>query len=223
MFGVVQGAINAIQSRKANKELESLLGQDPSYQSNPLAAQQLAMAQNLYNGRMEGAASQERNIYQNQANTFNAVNKNATDSSQALALAGASQGQSNQAFAGLRQQEAQNKYGMLQNLNQAYAGMIGEGDKVYNDKIRRYGDLAQIRGMQRQNKTNAVNGIFNGLNSDINQAIQVGGLVASGGLSGFFGGGGGNSVSQPNVDAQLYQTQHQYGLPYSSILSQRGG
>lgn len=190
-LGVVQGIANAIMSHKANKRLESLLGQDPSYMSNPLVAQQLAMAQNLYNGRMEGAGSLERNIYKNQANTNNAINKNATDSSQALALAMGGQNQSNNAFANLRQEESQNKYAMLQNLNNAYANMVGEGDKVYNDKVRKFGDLSQIRGMQQQNRSNALNGIFNGLNSDINQAIQIGGLVATGGLSGLAGGMGG--------------------------------
>lgn len=222
-IGILQGVGNAIQAHKANKQLESLLGQDPTYQKNPLAAQQFAMAQQLYNGRMAGAASQERNIFQNQANTVNAVNKNATDSSQALALAMGAQGQADKAFSGLRQEEAQNKYQMLGNLNQAYAGMINEDDKAYNDKLRKFSDIAQIRGAQQQNRSNALNGIFNGLNSEVSDFVGMGGI---GGISNFFGGGKGNSgssfnVAQPNIDAQMYQTQHQFGLPNSQILSQR--
>lgn len=186
MLGLIQGVANIFRQKAANKALEKLLGQDPTYQQNPLAAQQLAMAHQLYNGRMEGAASEERNIFQNQANTIGAVNKNATDSSQALALAAATQGKTNQAFNNLQQQESQNKYSMLQNLNQAYSNMINEGDKVYNDKVRRFGDLASIRGQQQQNKTNALNGVFNGLESDINGAMKI---MSGGGFGNFFGGG----------------------------------
>lgn len=221
-LGIIQGVGNAFMAKKSNKELEKLLGQDPTYQANPLAAQQFGLANQLYNGRMTGAASEERNIFQNQANTLNAFNKNATDSSQALALASQAQNQTNQAFNGLQQKEAQNKYAMLSNLNNAYAGMINEGDKVYNDKIRRFSDLASIRGQQQQNKTNAMNGIFNGINSEFSDAFSMFGGGGGGMLGGFLGGGGkGLNVSQPNVDAQMYQTQHQFGLPYSSILSQR--
>ena len=96
---------------------------------------------------------------------------------------------------------------MLGNLNQAYAGMINEDDKVYNDKLRKYGNYAQIKGAQRANKSNAVNGFFNGINGDLNQAIQVAGM-AMGMPTG--GGGGGQtsspsfSIAQPNIDAQMY-------------------
>jgi hypothetical protein len=204
MLGMWQGAANALRAKKVNKELGRLLAQDPSYQKNPLAAEQFGLAQQLFNGRMPGAASLERNIYQNQANTINSFNKNATDSSQALALAAQAQNQSNNAFANLNEQEAQNKQSMLSNLNNAYAGMIGEDDKVYNDKIRRFGNLASIRGQQQQNKTNAINGIFNGINSDINQAIQIAGMAMGMPTAGM--GGGGFSASQ---------------LPDSSILSHR--
>lgn len=220
-LGILQAGANMIMAGKANKQLGRVLAQDPQYQQNPLAQQQFATAQNAYNGRMPGAASQEREIYQNQANTANAINKNATDSSQALSLAMGAQGQTNNAFANLQQQEAQNKNSMLGNLNNAYAGLINEGDKVFNDKTRRFGNMAQIKAMQQQNKTNAVNGLFNGLNSEVGDFMGMGGLK---GLSGFFGGGnggGGMTVAQPNVDAQLYQTQNQYGLNRSQILSNR--
>lgn len=207
-LGIVQGVAGAFRAHKANKELDRLLGQDPTYQQNPLAGQQLGLAQQLYNGRMAGAASLERNIYQNQANTINSFNKNATDSSQALALAAQAQNQSNNAFGNLQLQEAQNKQAMLSNLNNAYATMINEGDKSYNDRVRRFGDLAQIRAMQQNNKTNALNGIFNGLNSEVGDFLGMGGMS---GIKGLFGGGNSQSslnVEQPNVDAQLYQLHH---------------
>jgi len=180
MFGVLQGLANIFTSRAANKSLSNVLKNQTTYQANPLAAQYLAFSKNLYNGRMPGASEQERGIYTNNAN-FNAqVNRNASSGSQALALAAAGQGQADDSLEKLQLQEQQNKMGLLGNLNQAYQQQINEGDKVYQDQVRRFQDYAAIRGAQMKNRTNAVNGIFNGLESDANQAI------------GLFGGGFGN-------------------------------
>ena len=196
-FGLIQGIANVKRQKKANKALDQLLTQDPNYQQNPYAGQQLGIAQQLFNGRMAGASNLEKNIFTAQANTQGNINRNATDSSQALALGAAAQGQTDQSLQDLQTKEQQNKYSMLQNLNEAYGGMIREGDKSYQDKIRRFGDLASIRGQQQQNKTNALNGIFNGLNSDINQGLSILGMGMGGGFGNMFkmGGGGGGTYS----------------------------
>lgn len=170
-------------SKKSNKQLERLLGQNPTYQKNPIAGQRLALAQQLLNARMPGAASMERNIYGNQANTLAQINRNATDSSQALALAGATQGQTNQAFNQLGIQEGQDYYNRLQNLTGAQQGMIAEGDKVYQDQVRRFQDLASIRGAQAQNRANSWQSI-----SNLGMGVMNFGL--SGGGQGLFGGSG---------------------------------
>jgi len=79
------------------------------YQTSPYAQKQLGLAEQLYSGRMFGAPELEKNILSTQAATLNNIGKNATDSSQALALGQLSQGQTNQAFNQLQTQEAQNK------------------------------------------------------------------------------------------------------------------
>jgi len=203
-FGLAQGVANIFRQKNANKALDKLLAQDVRYQQNPFAKQQLSLANNMFNGRMAGAGQLQQNIFSNQGNTIDNINRNATDSSQALALGAAAQGQTNENLSDLQMREAQNKQMMLQNLNQAYGVNINEGDKDYEDQVRRFGNLASIRGQQQQNKTNALNGVFNGLNSDINQAFQIAGMFVNpmGAVAGAAGGGmgGGNqNGTQPGV------------------------
>lgn len=119
------------------------------------------MAQSLLNARMPGASAMERNIYGNQANQLANVNRNATDSSQALALGAAAQGQTNQAFQNLGVQEQQDYYNRLQNYTGAQQGVIQEGDKVYQDKVRRFQDLAGLTGAGEQNTQQGWNSIAN--------------------------------------------------------------
>ena len=137
------------------------MAQDPTYTANPEAGKRLGMAQTLLNARMPGASAMERNIYGNQANQLANVNRNATDSSQALALGAAAQGQTNQAFQNLGVQEQQDYYNRLQNYTGAQQGVIQEGDKVYQDKVRRFQDLAGLTGAGEQNTQGAWNSIAN--------------------------------------------------------------
>ncbi len=195
-FGWLQGILNVGRQKKANKALDEVLAQDVKYQQNPFAKQQLALAQNMFGGRMAGAPQLERNILASQGTTLSNLQKGATDSSQLLSLASQAQGQTNNAFDDLTTEEKQNKQAMLQNLNQAYGVNIGEGDKEFDDQVRRYGNLVNVRGMQQQNKTNALNGIFNGINSDFNQAAQIAGMFMN--PMSALGGMGGGSMAAPN-------------------------
>lgn len=160
-LGLIGGIGSLFGNRKANRRLEDLLKQNPQYQANPLARQQMGLAQTLLNARMPGAVAAEHNIYQNQANMMGQVNRNATDASQALALAAAGQGQTNQAFGNLATQEAQDYHRRYGNLTQAQQGVINEDDKVYQDQVRRFQDMAQIRGAQNANTQNTWNSIGN--------------------------------------------------------------
>ncbi len=160
-LGVIGGIGGLFASGSNNRSLSRLLSKDPTYTSNPIAAQRMGLASSLLNARMPGAAAAERNIYGSQANFMGQVNRNATDSSQALALAAAGQGQANQGFENLNQQENQDYQRRYGNLVGAQEGMIQEGDKVYNDQVRRFGDMAQIRGAQAANRSNAWQGISN--------------------------------------------------------------
>lgn len=166
-FPLILGGISALakigggifQNAQANKI-------DPQYKPytvSPYAKQQLDLAKTMFGGRMFGAPELEQNILASQSNYLNNVNRNASDSGQALAMGQLAQGQTNQNFQDLQIQELQNKYNMLNNLNQGYQGMIDEGDKVYQDMMTKYQidvqDRAALRGA-------AWNNIFGGF-SDI--------------------------------------------------------
>jgi len=186
MFGLLQGIAGAFSAHGANKSLSRLQKLDPTYMANPLAAQYLNQVKQAYSGRMPGATQAENNIYTQNANFNDTVGRNATDASQAIAAAAAGQGQTDQQLQDLSTKEAQSKYGLLDNLNSAYGANIAEGDKVYNDNVRRYGDLVAIRGAQQKNRQNAVNGVFNGLQTDFNDFMGLagGGAFDAGGIFG---------------------------------------
>lgn len=150
--GLVGGIGKMFGRKKANKQLEELMRRNPQYQINPLAQQRLGLSQTLLNARSPGAANVERNIYANQATQMANVSRNATDASQALGIAAGIGGQTNQAFNDLGIQEANDYQRRLGNLEGAQEGMIHEGDKVFNDQVRRFNDEVQMRGAQQQNK-----------------------------------------------------------------------
>lgn len=189
-LGAIGGIINSFTS---GSKLNALKSMDPTYKANPMAQQRLGLAQTLLNARMPGATAMERNIYGNQANQQGNVNRNATDASQALALGSAAQGQTNQAFQGLATQEQGDYYNRLQNLTGAQQGVINEGDKVYQDQVRRYQDQASILGAQMQNTQT-------GWNSLANLGFGGAGIGAQFGGS---GGGGGRNIN-PSASSGSY-------------------
>jgi len=139
--GIGVGALAGVAKYFLGKKQDNLANKiNPNYvpyQANPLAKQQLGMAQQFLNGRMAGAGMLEQNIANAQANQMANIGRNATDSSTALSLGAAAQGQANNAYNNLQTKEAQNKYNLLDNLNAAYATNIREGDKVYNDQFQK--------------------------------------------------------------------------------------
>lgn len=197
--GLIAGGIGALgkigagifQGKQANK----INPVYEPYETSEYAKSQLGLAQQMFGGRMFGAGDLEKNIYGSQAGYMGNVNRNATDSSQALALGGLAQGQTNQAFQNLQIQEQQNKYGLLDNLNRAYQTMTNEDWKEYQDMLNKYElDTKQKDALRESSWSN----IFGGI-SDIG-----GGLIGMDNL-GLFGGGGGKQKSSPfaNEDYSL--------------------
>lgn len=153
--------------RRAAKKINPVWEQ---YKESPYARQQLGIAQQLFGGRMAGAAEMEGNIAANQASTVSNFQRGATDAAQLLALAGLSQGQSNEAYSDLAIKELQNKQMMLGSLNSAYGNLINEGDKVYQSKLAKYQmDMAQKQALLSGGAQN----IFSGL-SDISSLAIYG-------------------------------------------------
>lgn len=144
LVGGLIGGIGKLFARgKANRDLRDLQKQDPVYDTG-----RLNLARTLLNARMPGASSAERNIYGNQANQVANINRNATDSSQALALGAGTQGVTNQAFEQLGDQENQD-------YQRRYGNVVNEENNKYQDQVRRYGDKAQILGAQNENRQNS--------------------------------------------------------------------
>lgn len=174
------GAVGKISAAsKANHQLDDLAKTDSKYSPNPVAAQRLGLAQTLLNARQPGAAYAERSIYGNQATQESNISRNATNGSQALALDAASQATTNNAIGQLGQQENEDYQRRYGNFVGAEQGVINEGDKVYQDQVRRFGDLAQIRGAQAANTSNQWQTV-----SNFGQSIMGYGLASGGGDNG---------------------------------------
>lgn len=183
------GTMNARQD--ANDKLSELLKIDPKYKENPLAAQRLGLAQTLFNARMPGAASIERNIYANQANTTAKFQRGATDASQLLSGVAAIQGQTNDAFSDLGIEELRDYQRRFGNLTGAQEGLINEQDKVFQDRVRRFGNRAQIQGAQAQNQAATWQELSNIGMSSANF------ITSMMGIPGGLGIGGGAKPTQP--------------------------
>lgn len=152
---------------------------------------QLGTALNLFNGRMAGAGNLENNIRAAQGNTINNINKNATDASQALALAQGSQNTADNAYNDLQTKEAQNKYSLLDNLNAAYGA-------VNNNMKAKFGIESQAKAATREG---AFKDIFGGI-GDLSSLGIAGG--SSGLLDGLFKGrGAGSFIPQSTANSPL--------------------
>jgi len=201
IFGIVAGM-------KWDKEMSKLKDKDPRYTSSPYAAKTLGLAQTLLNSRMPGAASRERNIYGAGANAMGNINRNVTDSSQALALGAGIQGQQGSQFNDLAMQEGQDYYNKVNNLNQAYGGMTQEHDKLFDDEVRRWQD--QVNIITAQYKARKQGG------QDIsNYGAMMGGAI--GGAVGGTGGGGGGGMMGGMSDKRLKHNYYVIGQSPSGI------
>lgn len=165
-------AKKAYSAKNTNKRLENFAQIDPTYMPSPYANNNLGMAQTLLNSRMGGAASRENNILSSGANVRAGIGRNATDSSQALALMAATQGQQDQSFNDLGIAEAQDAAQKQQNLVGANDAMTAEGDKVHDDNVRRWQDQVniamtqyKIRTKKRADTAKVIGGLFTGAGS----------------------------------------------------------
>jgi hypothetical protein len=193
LAGGLVGAIGKMFGRgKANRQMDKLLREDPQYSANPLAAERLQLARTLLNSRMPGAASAERNILTGQAGQIGNINRNATDASQAIAAAAGVGADTNNAFEGLANQEAMDFQRRQGNLSNAQEGMIQEGDKVFNDQVRRFDNKVAVRGAQNQNRQANWGDV-----SNLGFGLMDFGM--SGGFDKMFGGSGGGSMNSANV------------------------
>jgi len=210
----IAGAVGKMIGRgKANKTMRELQKQNPIYAENPLAAQRLALAQNLFNSRMPGASMMERNIYGGMGNTLSNAQRNATDASQLLSVGAASQGQAQQGFENLQQMELSDQQRRYQNLSGAQEGLINEQDKVFGDQLRRYGNDVQFQGAINENRQNNWGDLSNMGFGAASFGLQGG----FDGLKEMFGGGANNMQFTPFNQNQMGINQYGLGMAMANL------
>lgn len=150
----------------------------PNYVTSPYAQQSLGLATQMLNARMPGAVEAGRNIQGAQANQIGNIQRNATDSSTALALGQAAEGQAGQSANDLAIKEGQYKTGILDNVQNAYNQLTGEHQKEYNSQLYKY-------GIDTQAKTDLTKA---GIGNEYGAASDISSLLALLDQSGAFGG-----------------------------------
>jgi len=182
-MGLFSAVGSLITSGKQKRMAKGINPVNTTYEESPYIKQLYGEGRNLYQGRMAGANQMQQNILSNQANNIANVERNATSGAQALAIASGLQGNSNQAFSDLALKEAQDKqsrFGILSNVSQL---MTQEGDKVYQDKLRKYYDdlnyKRALEGASMQNKQNFFGGLDDAVNTAASFFVPGAGSLAS--------------------------------------------
>lgn len=184
LAGLISGGIGALgktatgfmQNAQANK-INPVW--DDSFVNN-----RLGIAQGMFNGRMAGASDLEKNIASAQGANIQNINRNATDASQALALAQGSQTMASDAYNDLQIKEAQNKYAMLENLNNAYSA-------ANQNMLQKFGIETQAKAATREG---AFKNIFGAINDAAALGITAGQLQNTGSMGRMAGRVAGQSL-----------------------------
>lgn len=178
-MGLFSAVNSLIQGGKQKRMAKRINPVQTTYETSKPIENLYAEGQNLYEGRMAGATQQEQNLLTSGANFSAAVDRSATSGSQAIAAKAAGLATTDQGFQDLALKEAEDKqrrFGVLSNVSQL---MAQEGDKVYQDKLRKYYDdlnyKRALEGASMQNKAN----FWGGLDDTVNTAVS---LFSPGGL-----------------------------------------
>lgn len=156
------------------------------YKGSNAVGQNVAAAQNAYQGRMAGANSAQENLLRAQQNQFANASRGATDASQLLALGAAGQGQTDAGVNNLATAEGQNQRGLLDNLQAAY------GQKVQDDRAINQSQLEKYQidtGAKQALRGAGMNNIAGGINDAAGMALQLGQLNSMGGAGSSLTGG----------------------------------
>ena len=181
----------AVAGMKADKKLSKLLNENPSYTQSPYAKERYDLAKTLLNSRMAGSATMERGIQSAAGNAYGNIQRNTTDSSQALAMMAGIQGQAGEQSTNLGRLEGQDYQQKLANLSGAQEGMTVEHKDMFDDTLRRWQDRVNVTMAQnalRQQGAKNINSYGDSMNSSLTSmgsgmgASQGGGMSAGGGI-----------------------------------------
>ncbi len=168
-LGLIASGIGAIAKLVKGAHQNNLANNvsipEASYNMSPYAQNTLDLSKQMFNSRMPGTEIAERGIMANNANTNAGIQRNATSSSQALAMMAAAQGQTDQSFQNLGMQEGQYKLNAFNNLSNANAGMTEENARVYQDAVRKQqmaiSEKNALRGASTANIGGGMNDLIN--------------------------------------------------------------
>jgi hypothetical protein len=209
--------------RKQKKLANAIKPVDPEYQVSEQAKTGLARAKQLYGGRMAGAAAQEKNIASTMANQQAAIERNSTNSADNLYMAAVTGAGANEATANLQQQEAANQVQMNNILTGQEDRMIGETDKVFQDKLRKYTEAVSAKNSLMNasylNKAGAAQSLAQGGLMLLGSGIGQGGKKAVGGLL----GGGTGMINPATVGASPLVPGSNTAMGMNPMVAGAGG
>ncbi|WP_460766495.1 hypothetical protein [Niabella terrae] len=159
-LSLASGAASMVNSKNQADILQDEKDRMGRRKSDSQIKDMVSLAQTQLNARAPGMAQAQQGILGSQANAVGQINRNALDSSQALAMIGALQGRTNSAISGLATQDQQYKSMALQQLQQALGLKSQDDASVWADKLREYNMQAAITGTKMANNLSAVNGVL---------------------------------------------------------------
>jgi hypothetical protein len=220
VFGAVKGIQSLSQAKKIKPEYYAYGDKRLVGNESPYAKQMLGQAQMQLNARNPFAAAQQRGILGSQANAMAGAQRAVTDPSQALAMTAALQANTDQALFGQAGQEQQAYQQRMGNLMGAQQVMISEGDKLYQDRMRKFMMDQERKDALQQAGSQTLMNAGSSLSSSLLGMGKAGGFgkmfgggaaasgaaasAASGSGAGIFGGGGSSFL--PGIGGG-YQTQ----------------
>ena len=175
LFSAINSLITAGKQKKMSKKINPV---QTTYETSQPIQDLYSEGRNLYQGPMAGSGAAANNIQVNAANTNANVARNATSGSQALAVAAGVQGQADQSIQDLALKEARDKQQRFGIFSQVSQLMSQEGDKVYQDKLRKYyDDLNYKRGLEGASMQNKA-AFFSGIDDTISAGAQMAMMAA---------------------------------------------
>ena len=216
--GAVTSALGSLgkifAGAKQNKLANKINPVFQQYQQNPLAQENLAVNKNMFYGADPASLKAQSNVMQAQSNQLASAQRGATDASQLLAVGAGLQGGTNEAFSKIAAQEAEGKAGLLGSLNQAYRGVISEGDKAYDSMMQKFQMDSQAKAALRQS---GMQNIFGGIGDIGAGAMQFGMLKSN---PNFFNQGQGQGAQ--GLKAQGYPISGYNPMQSQAILTGTG-
>ena len=175
-LGIAGSIGKFLLGNKQNKLADQINPVYDVYKGSNAVGQNVAAAQNAYQGRMAGAGSAQENLLRAQQNSFANASRGATDASQLLALGAAGQGQTDAGFNSLATAEGQNQRGLLDNLQQAYGQKVQDDRAINQSQLEKYQIDTQAKAGLRNS---GINNEYGAVQDASGMALQLGQLNAT--------------------------------------------